>query len=79
MNVAGPSRIKDLKDLLQETKEQYDLLNPRLNQNDKRWPCPFCLTKSKNLIECTIHIKNDHPLTYKINKQEFDSQIQENE
>lgn len=59
-NDANPSGINSLKELLQETKSKCS------NENKKRWPYPFCLEKNKSLIQCTIHIKNDHPAIYKI-------------
>lgn len=52
----GLSGINDLKDLLEKTKAKYVSLHP----NDNRWPCPFCLSKEKTLIQCKIHIKRDH-------------------
>lgn len=64
---AGPSGIKNLKELLQKSKKEYKESNP----TDKRWPCPFCPIKEKTLIRCKIHVKNEHPTIYNANEEEF--------
>lgn len=47
----------NLRDLIQLQRDRFKESMP----NDKRWPCPFCLTKSKTNIQCIVHIKKDHP------------------
>lgn len=65
----GPSGLNNVKDLLQKTKKQYNLIHP-----DKRWPCPFCLHIAKTLFQCQIHIRIDHANLAKGNTQNFLSQ-----
>lgn len=50
------SGLSNLKELLQNTRDEYQKFNP----NFKQWPCPFCIIKSKTLIQCRIHIFKDH-------------------
>lgn len=63
----GTSNIRNLKFLLEETKCKFN----KINVNDNRWPCPFCITISKTKIQCRIHVKNDHPMLYKANEVQF--------
>lgn len=69
----GPSGINDMKNLLEKIKEKYNFLHP----NDNRWPCPFCLCKEKTIIQCKIHIRNDHPNLMKIDERYLLSQFEQ--
>ncbi len=62
--IPGPSGLSNLTDLLEKTKEKYQLFN----LNDKRWPCPFCLSKQPSLFQCKIHIRHDHPSMVRADK-----------
>lgn len=53
----GGSGITILRDLIIIQRKHYQETKP----NDKRWPCPFCLLKSKTNLQCIIHIKKEHP------------------
>lgn len=50
---AGPSGINNLKVLIENVKKKYE----KVFTNDGRWPCPFCLMKSKSYFQCRVHIK----------------------
>lgn len=52
----GPSGLNDLRDLLQRTKDRYEMIH----SNKKLWPCPFCLHKAKSLFQCQMHVRSDH-------------------
>lgn len=45
----GPAGIKNLKELLQKTKDKFETTHPE----DKRWPCPFCLNKERHVPNVT--------------------------
>lgn len=70
----GCSNIKNLKTLLAETKKKFNELHP----DDKRWPCPFCLSKNRTLIQCRIHIMNEHANIYYMNEEEFSFLMDDN-
>lgn len=63
----GGSYIRNLKFVIEDTKNKFD----RLNENDTRWPCPFCIVICPTKIKCRIHIKRDHPSIYNANEEEF--------
>ncbi|KAJ6636200.1 hypothetical protein Bhyg_14788 [Pseudolycoriella hygida] len=69
----GPaSGINNMTDLLEKTKVKYNSIHP----DDKRWPCPFCLSKEKTLFQCKVHKKKDHPNLMRINEREILSQYE---
>lgn len=53
----GCSGLNNLKDLIEKTKIEYQRIIPNFN----KWPCPFCFTHSKTIIQCRTHILRDHP------------------
>lgn len=55
----GPSRINNVKNLLQKTRKKYQLINSK----DKRWPCPFCPNKAQIFMKCRTHIINEHGIS----------------
>lgn len=63
----GTSNIRNLKFLIDEAKSNFN----KINVNDDRWPCPFCIIISKTKIQCRIHIKTDHPNIYNANEVLF--------
>lgn len=63
----GTSNIRNLKTLIQDTKEKFN----KINTNDKRWPCSFCIMIENTKIKCLIHVKNDHPNIYDANEEVF--------
>lgn len=54
----GGSGLQNLKELLVKTRDKYRAIH----QNDSRWPCPFCLHKAKTLVQCKIHINQEHKI-----------------
>ena len=37
----------------------------------KKWPCPFCYTKSKDKLQCRIHIAREHPSISRADRSEL--------
>ena len=66
----GGSGLQDLRLLLKKTREKYKTLFP----DDARWPCPFCLHKAKTLVQCSIHVKQEHKILSRTDIREALSQ-----
>lgn len=63
----GCSGINNLKDLIEQVKNEYTILFPDM----KKWPCPFCYTKSKDKLQCRIHIAREHPSISRADRSEL--------
>lgn len=65
--MAGPSGINDLKSLIEQVKNEYEIIFPGM----KKWPCPFYHTKSKDRPQCRIHNARKHPSISRADRSEL--------
>lgn len=66
------SGVTNMKELLTKTKNEYQKFNPK----NKQWLCPFCITKSKTLVQCRIHIYKDHRNISEFDRFDFFSNLE---